>query len=362
MDKPTLRGGGRSADLPGPLHRAATAEPPASAHLAPPLATLDEEEAWAGKLTREDTTGREAFLYRNGEGEFVPCETVPGPTMFIEGQLTTPWLEVNVRRLSAEQPMETVFRSRVCSLSQDLSGSHYPSYLTAWEHHGSLTPFAPSGPCNLIPANQTVRFKIDKMAYRKVTCLFDGARFDQFRDWEWNEAQLALCLDIRLPRVREGLLVLAREALEPGFASETLAESLVMGMIVELARDFRGVAAPQPKPGARLATWQLRLIRDQVENASGPAPAMTDLARACAVSPRHLARLFKNSTGTTLGAFIADARLRQAKALLARPEALIKAIAYQCGFRTPAAFAAAFRKATGRSPRQYRQDVLSTWR
>jgi AraC family transcriptional regulator len=33
-------------------------------------------------------------------------------------------------------------------------------------------------------------------------------------------------------------------------------------------------------------------------------------------------------------------------------------VAFDCGFGNPAAFAAAFRRATGRSPREYRQGTM----
>ena len=37
---------------------------------------------------------------------------------------------------------------------------------------------------------------------------------------------------------------------------------------------------------------------------------------------------------------------------------MIKAVAFECGFQSPAAFTAAFRKVTGRSPREYRLDTI----
>jgi AraC family transcriptional regulator len=37
---------------------------------------------------------------------------------------------------------------------------------------------------------------------------------------------------------------------------------------------------------------------------------------------------------------------------------MIKAVAFECGFQSPAAFGAAFRKIMGRSPREYRLDTM----
>jgi AraC family transcriptional regulator len=47
--------------------------------------------------------------------------------------------------------------------------------------------------------------------------------------------------------------------------------------------------------------------------------------------------------------------MMRARARLADARAPIKQIAWECGFETPAAFSAAFRRATGYRPREYRQ-------
>jgi len=41
--------------------------------------------------------------------------------------------------------------------------------------------------------------------------------------------------------------------------------------------------------------------------------------------------------------------------MLSNPRLLIKQVGYECGFRGAAAFVAAFHKATGMTPAQYRQ-------
>jgi AraC family transcriptional regulator len=74
------------------------------------------------------------------------------------------------------------------------------------------------------------------------------------------------------------------------------------------------------------------------------------------MSPRHLIRTFKNTVGATLSDFIAEARIRRAKEELSREGALIKVVAGDCGFQSAAAFSASFRKATGMTPKEYRQE------
>jgi AraC family transcriptional regulator len=53
---------------------------------------------------------------------------------------------------------------------------------------------------------------------------------------------------------------------------------------------------------------------------------------------------------------VAHCRLDNAKRLLATDQS-VKAIAYSLGFASPSSFCFAFRRATGETPRQFRQHV-----
>jgi len=55
--------------------------------------------------------------------------------------------------------------------------------------------------------------------------------------------------------------------------------------------------------------------------------------------------------------FVAEVRVARAKCRLADRDGLIKEIAYECGFRSQSAFAHAFRRATGQTPQEYRQNL-----
>lgn len=289
-------------------------------------------------------------------GALVRRQRMPAPHLAIDAHLCMPWVEVNVRTLTLDQPLDAVFQPSMCYLDQCL-GERARVDTAAYVGEGLSMPFAPIGDSVLVPAGHTFHVRCGAMDRRVLCCMIDSARLDALRDWDWNDATLAQCRDLRIPALREALLQLARETLAPGFAAETLAESLVLAALVQIARHFHPVAATSESSGTRLAAWQLRLIRERVEASIGPSPGIVELAAACRFSARHLARTFKNSTGITLGAFVADARIRQAKALLTQRDVMVKAVAYECGFQSPAAFASAFRKITGRTPREYRRDA-----
>ena len=87
--------------------------------------------------------------------------------------------------------------------------------------------------------------------------------------------------------------------------------------------------------------------------------SIAGLAAECGISPRHLMRTFKASEGTTISDYIGLVRIAHAKARLSDSGDMIKLIAHECGFGSVAAFSAAFRKATGGSPREYRMRAAS---
>lgn len=293
-----------------------------------------------------------------GSGKLVRRERMTPPHLSVDAHLTTPSLEVNVRTFTLNESLDAVFRPSMGYLDL-LLDQRERSGCGAFRGATGQTAFGPLGDSVLVPAGQTFHVRCGAAQRRVVCCMFETARFDQLRDWQWDAARLDLCRDLRVAAVRDSMLQLAGEALNPGFASAVLAETLLMSMLVHIARHFRGIDRRAiEREGTKLAPWQLRLIRERVEGACGPSPGVVELAQACRISARHLSRTFKNSTGHTLGAFVADARIRQAKGLLARADVLIKTVAYECGFTSAAAFGAAFRKVTGRTPRAYRLDML----
>ena len=81
-----------------------------------------------------------------------------------------------------------------------------------------------------------------------------------------------------------------------------------------------------------------------------------NLAAAAGVSVSHLSRLFHRAMGETLEGYIIRKRIELARRLLLDPAGSIAEVANACGFTDPNYFSRAFRKQTGCSPREYRQN------
>lgn len=210
-----------------------------------------------------------------------------------------------------------------------------------------------SGDILYLPAGHEY-WGVPALQERRILCIALGDEFlaNVFEDERRMDA-LRPCADVQSGMLRRMLEAMAAELMAPGFASVTLLEAMLVGVAVELVRHLRQQAAPAheaPSANGR----QIRAITDYVmENLSTPL-GVAEIARECGMSTRHVARVFKENTGVSLGEFVARSRIALAKELLASDHVQIKEVSWRCGFRSTSAFSAAFRNATGTTPRGFR--------
>lgn len=101
----------------------------------------------------------------------------------------------------------------------------------------------------------------------------------------------------------------------------------------------------------------LEYLRARLEADAAAPIVLKDLARAAFVSPEHLCRVFKESSGRSPLETVRLARLDRAASLLARTNYSIAEISKLCGFASPFHFSRKFKEAYGQSPRELRADV-----
>jgi AraC family transcriptional activator of pobA len=111
---------------------------------------------------------------------------------------------------------------------------------------------------------------------------------------------------------------------------------------------------------ARLADTpvdRMDTLADEFARLTGD-PALWSV-RACAdrmgVSPGHLSETIRAATGRTPSHHIREARVREAKRLLASTDLTVRQIADRAGFADPAYFCRFFRRETGLSPGAFRR-------
>ena len=189
--------------------------------------------------------------------------------------------------------------------------------------------------------------------------LICGLRADAVHRWlpgdfHWTDRRLEACLDISSSIIRALMVRLAKELRQPGIAGRQLSEALVLQLSIEIARYLIAVGAPAERGG--LAAWRLREIDRRLAE-PGELPTLAEIASLCDISVRQLTRGFRASRGCSIGDYLAQSRIEMAKRRLATDES-IKVIAVSVGFSSQSTFTYAFRRATGLTPRDFRQRLL----
>ena len=96
-------------------------------------------------------------------------------------------------------------------------------------------------------------------------------------------------------------------------------------------------------------------IKDYCEQNLAGDLSLTAISDLVNVSSRHVNKIFKDETGTTISDYVFEKRLSRAKVLLVESNSKIEDIALKVGFNTTHYFIKKFKEKYGMTPRQYRQ-------
>jgi len=86
---------------------------------------------------------------------------------------------------------------------------------------------------------------------------------------------------------------------------------------------------------------------------------LSQIAEAVHLSANHLHRVFLESEGCTPYEYVMEKRIEKAKTLILMGEHSLAQVALETGFCSQSHFTAAFKKATGQTPAQYRKQLFS---
>ena len=84
---------------------------------------------------------------------------------------------------------------------------------------------------------------------------------------------------------------------------------------------------------------------------------LAQISRAVNMSVRYFCKTFKRYSGMTFTGYLSRLRVEQAKILLLDPHKHISEVAFEVGFESLSQFNRSFKRITGKTPTEYRQDI-----
>lgn len=143
--------------------------------------------------------------------------------------------------------------------------------------------------------------------------------------------------------------------LKPFAAEEVLARIRIH---LQLAWRDEVVAPVEPAPAMQDPDQvMLRAAMRFIAQNLGELPSLAEIARKVGTHDKRLSSIFREHLGTTVFAYVREARLRKGQELLADSRLSVQDIAELVGFRSACNFTTAFRERQGLTPSQYRQQA-----
>ena len=139
-------------------------------------------------------------------------------------------------------------------------------------------------------------------------------------------------------------------SLPDGLAQRCVVLQLVAALMAEERQSNPPDTSKQLRGGDRVNDFLAHLSGSQLQDLS-----VSELARKCGYSRRHLNRLFHKNFGRSIARLKMQMRLERAAGLLRTSDGKIIDVALQCGFSHLGLFSAKFKERFGSSPSEWRR-------
>ncbi|MGH8631238.1 MAG: AraC family transcriptional regulator [Burkholderiales bacterium] len=217
-----------------------------------------------------------------------------------------------------------------------------------------------AGHVSLHPALTPVRWQWDMRLSFAMLCLeagFLGRIAEEVFDIPASELRLRSVERQRDPLVTQIAGLLSREALHSDPASALLAESMAMQLAVHLIRHYSERPQPVVAEQSPLPPRPVLLASEFIHDNYSRDISLADIAQAAHLSPFHLARRFKKSTGMTPHQYLVEVRVNSARSLLSAGAGSrsLADVAAAVGFSDQSHLTRHFKRLLGLTPKQLKQ-------
>jgi AraC family transcriptional activator of pobA len=218
------------------------------------------------------------------------------------------------------------------------------------------------GDCLLVPAGQVLAFG-EAAPHAGYLCsfhpdFFQGrithgglpGEFDFLRVWgaPYFPAALGVAASVRLL-----LEKLRAEYAAGGLAALGLLQAYLAALLCELQRAYAPTAAPAPGRAGQLANQFRELLLAQFRQQHRVAAYAAQLH----VSPNHLTKAVRASTGKSPSQWLADTLVLEAQVVLHQSPLSVADVAAELGLLDASYFSRLFKKRTGLTPQEFRRQI-----
>jgi AraC family transcriptional regulator len=105
-----------------------------------------------------------------------------------------------------------------------------------------------------------------------------------------------------------------------------------------------------------LPKWRMKRLEQYLAVNVGRRISLDDMAAVAGLSKMHFAAQFRAATGFRPHEYLLFKRIERAKAVMAATEMALVEVAFAVGFNAQAHFSTVFKRFTGNSPAQWKQQ------
>ena len=147
------------------------------------------------------------------------------------------------------------------------------------------------------------------------------------------------------------------EVAHPTGPGHELAKDLLgRSIALTLIRRYSTLDSSPPENDVQITPARLKRVIDFMNAETDRNPTLADFAALSGLSATHFARAFRLTTGSPPHRYLMTIRMARGRRLLGETALPIGEVALRCGFEQAGSFATAFRKTTGVTPREWRQE------